>query len=219
MRTALQALSAVLGGTNSLHTNSLDEALALPTEEAATLALRTQQILAHETGVADVVDPLGGSYFVERLTRDLEDEARAVLRHDRRHGRHGRGDRARVPAARDRRERVSVSAGRRARASRSIVGVNEFASEDDAGVADRCRSTRRAGAAAAGQGSSACAARATRSRSTRALDRLRKAAARHGRTRCRRCSTPSARMRRSARCVTRCGMSGASTQEQADNLS
>jgi len=75
VRTALQALSAVLGGTNSLHTNSLDEALALPTEEAATLALRTQQILAHETGVADVVDPLGGSYFVERLTKDLEDGA------------------------------------------------------------------------------------------------------------------------------------------------
>jgi methylmalonyl-CoA mutase, N-terminal domain len=75
VRTALQALSAVLGGTNSPHTNSLDEALALPTEEAATLALRTQQILAHETGVVDVVDPLGGSYFVERLTKDLEDGA------------------------------------------------------------------------------------------------------------------------------------------------
>ena len=65
VRTALQALAAVLGGTQSLHTNALDEALALPTEEAATLALRTQQIIAHETGVADVVDPLGGSYFVE----------------------------------------------------------------------------------------------------------------------------------------------------------
>jgi methylmalonyl-CoA mutase, N-terminal domain len=75
VRTALQALSAVLGGTNSLHTNSLDEALALPTEEAATLALRTQQIIAHETGLADVVDPLGGSYFVESLTADLEREA------------------------------------------------------------------------------------------------------------------------------------------------
>jgi methylmalonyl-CoA mutase, N-terminal domain len=74
VRTALQALSAVLGGANSLHTNSLDEALALPTADAATLALRTQQIIAHETGVADVVDPLGGSYFVERLTRDMEEE-------------------------------------------------------------------------------------------------------------------------------------------------
>ncbi len=75
VRTAIQALAAVLGGTNSLHTNSLDEALALPTAEAATLALRTQQIIAHETGVASVVDPLGGSYFLERLTLDMEREA------------------------------------------------------------------------------------------------------------------------------------------------
>jgi methylmalonyl-CoA mutase N-terminal domain/subunit len=73
VRTALQALSAALGGTNSLHTNSLDEALALPTAEAATLALRTQQIIAHESGVANVVDPLGGSYFVEKLTKEMEE--------------------------------------------------------------------------------------------------------------------------------------------------
>jgi methylmalonyl-CoA mutase N-terminal domain/subunit len=79
VRTALQALSAVLGGTNSLHTNSLDEALALPTEAAATLALRTQQILAHETGVAGVADPLGGSYFLEALTDDLMREAYATF--------------------------------------------------------------------------------------------------------------------------------------------
>jgi methylmalonyl-CoA mutase N-terminal domain/subunit len=72
VRTALQALSAVLGGTNSLHTNSLDEALSLPTAEAATLALRTQQIIAHESGVTNMVDPLGGSYFLERLTLDME---------------------------------------------------------------------------------------------------------------------------------------------------
>ncbi|MCC7032364.1 MAG: methylmalonyl-CoA mutase family protein [Acidobacteria bacterium] len=75
VRTALQALAAVLGGTNSLHTNSLDEALALPTKETATIALRTQQILAHESGVANVVDPLGGSYFVEALTREMEEGA------------------------------------------------------------------------------------------------------------------------------------------------
>jgi len=73
VRTALQALAAVLGGTNSLHTNSLDEALALPTRETATIALRTQQIIAHESGVTNVVDPLGGSYFIERLTRDMEE--------------------------------------------------------------------------------------------------------------------------------------------------
>jgi methylmalonyl-CoA mutase N-terminal domain/subunit len=75
VRTALQALSAVLGGTNSLHTNSLDEALALPTRDAATLALRTQQIIAFESGVASVADPLGGSYLVERLTKEMEDAA------------------------------------------------------------------------------------------------------------------------------------------------
>jgi len=72
VRTALQALSAVLGGTQSLHTNSLDEAWALPTEFAATIALRTQQIIAHETGVTNTVDPLGGSYFVETLTNEVE---------------------------------------------------------------------------------------------------------------------------------------------------
>jgi len=79
VRTALQALAAVLGGTNSLHTNSLDEALALPTEAAATLALRTQQIIAHESGVASVADPLGGSYFVERLTLDMVEGTRAYF--------------------------------------------------------------------------------------------------------------------------------------------
>jgi len=72
VRTAIQALAAVLGGTQSLHTNSLDEAWALPTEFAATIALRTQQILAHETGVTNTVDALGGSYFVEALTNEVE---------------------------------------------------------------------------------------------------------------------------------------------------
>src|ERR671932_1282 len=68
IRTATEALSAVLGGTQSLHTNSYDEALALPTEEAVRIALRTQQVIAHETGVTNTIDPLGGSYFVEALT-------------------------------------------------------------------------------------------------------------------------------------------------------
>jgi methylmalonyl-CoA mutase N-terminal domain/subunit len=72
VRTAVQAMAAVLGGTQSLHTNALDEAYALPTEEAAVLALRTQQVIAHETGVTETVDPFAGSYFVERLTLDLE---------------------------------------------------------------------------------------------------------------------------------------------------
>jgi len=79
VRVALQAMAAVLGGAQSLHTNSKDEALALPSEAAAKLALRTQQIIAHETGVADVADPLGGSYTLERLTDELEARADAYL--------------------------------------------------------------------------------------------------------------------------------------------
>jgi methylmalonyl-CoA mutase N-terminal domain/subunit len=75
VRTALEALAAVLGGTQSLHTNSFDEALALPTEEAARLALRTQQVIAHEAGVVNAADPLGGSYYVEHLTNTLEARA------------------------------------------------------------------------------------------------------------------------------------------------
>ena len=75
VRTAYQALAAVLGGTQSLHTNSMDEALALPTEEAVRVALRTQQVLAHESGVANTIDPLAGSYYIEALTNEMEDEA------------------------------------------------------------------------------------------------------------------------------------------------
>jgi methylmalonyl-CoA mutase N-terminal domain/subunit len=80
VRTALEALSAVLGGTQSLHTNSYDEALALPTEEAVRLALRTQQIIAHETGVTNTIDPLGGSWFVESLTNRMEEAAYEYFR-------------------------------------------------------------------------------------------------------------------------------------------
>jgi methylmalonyl-CoA mutase N-terminal domain/subunit len=75
VRTALEAMAAVLGGTQSLHTNSFDEALALPTEHAVRIALRTQQVIAHETGVVNTIDPLGGSYFVESLTNRIEAEA------------------------------------------------------------------------------------------------------------------------------------------------
>jgi methylmalonyl-CoA mutase N-terminal domain/subunit len=80
VRTAIEALAGVLGGTQSLHTNSYDEALALPSEEAARLALRTQQVIAHETGVVNTVDPLGGSYFVEALTGRMEEAAYAYFR-------------------------------------------------------------------------------------------------------------------------------------------
>jgi methylmalonyl-CoA mutase N-terminal domain/subunit len=85
-RVALQALAAVLGGTQSLHTNSLDEALGLPSESASHLALRTQQIVLEETGVADTIDPLGGSYFVESLTDALEERANAIMQEVERRG-------------------------------------------------------------------------------------------------------------------------------------
>ena len=79
VRVAYQAMAAVLGGTQSLHTNSMDETLALPTAAAAKLALRTQQVLAHETNVTQTVDPLGGSYFIEKLTNEMETKAQAIF--------------------------------------------------------------------------------------------------------------------------------------------
>jgi methylmalonyl-CoA mutase N-terminal domain/subunit len=79
VRTTIQALAAVLGGTQSLHTNAYDEAVGLPTDESALLALRTQQVVAHESGVANTVDPLAGSYFVEQLTNELETKAEELL--------------------------------------------------------------------------------------------------------------------------------------------
>jgi methylmalonyl-CoA mutase N-terminal domain/subunit len=130
VRTALQALGAVLGGTQSLHTNSLDEALALPTAEAATLALRTQQIIAHESGVTRVVDPLGGSYFVEALTLDMERGAREYFDTIDRMG----GMVAAIERGYPQRE-IAESAYRFQQAverrERVIVGVNDFV-EDEA---------------------------------------------------------------------------------------
>ena len=81
MRTAIEALAGVFGGTQSLHTNSMDETLALPTEKAARIALRTQQVIANETRVANVADPLGGSYYVEALTDEMERRAEALFAH------------------------------------------------------------------------------------------------------------------------------------------
>ena len=132
-RTALQALAAVLGGTNSLHTCSFDEALALPAAEPATLALRTQQILAHETGITRAVDPFGGSYFVERLTRDLETEAEQYFRTIDEMG----GMVAAIERGFPQRE-IAESAYRFQQdvetKRRVVVGVNEFVSEREGGV-------------------------------------------------------------------------------------
>ena len=113
-RVAIEALAGVLGGTQSLHTDSYDEALALPTEQAARLALRTQQVIAEETGVAHVADPLGGSWFVESLTDELERQAEAIFAHlDERRcrvdaRRRARRHRGRLVLRRDRRRRLPV---------------------------------------------------------------------------------------------------------------
>ena len=129
VRVAMQALAAVLGGTQSLHTNARDEALALPTEESAQLALRTQQVLAHESGVADVVDPLAGSYFVEKLTDQVEEAAwRYIERIDALGGALRAIERGFIQAE------IQESAYRFQRevesGDRVIVGVNRFAVED-----------------------------------------------------------------------------------------
>jgi methylmalonyl-CoA mutase, N-terminal domain len=129
VRVAIQALAAVLGGCQSLHTNSMDEALALPSEAAVRIALRTQQILAHEAGVADTVDPLGGAYHVERLTSEIEDAATVYLEKIEGMG----GAVAAIPfmqhEIQDAAYRYQQAVETRAR---TVVGVNEFVSEEPA---------------------------------------------------------------------------------------
>jgi len=130
VRVAYQALAAVLGGTQSLHTNSLDETLALPTEQSVQVALRTQQILAHETGVAEVIDPFGGSYFIESLTDQLEREAEALFAEINSIGGVVRG----IESGWFQRQIAQSAAAFQRQIERNekvIVGVNEFLSEDD----------------------------------------------------------------------------------------
>jgi methylmalonyl-CoA mutase N-terminal domain/subunit len=130
VRVAYQALAAVLGGTQSLHTNGKDEALALPTEESVRTALRTQQILAHESGVADTIDPLAGSYYVESLTDDLEAEARSILKDIA-----DRGGMLRAIENGWVQRRIQDVAYERQRdiegGDRIVVGVNEFETEGE----------------------------------------------------------------------------------------
>ena len=117
VRVALQALAAVLGGCQSLHTNGRDEALALPTEASARLALRTQQIVAYESGVAETVDPLGGSYAVEAATDALEREALRLIDQIESRGGARQRDRARRRAAGDPGLGLPATSGRSSRAS------------------------------------------------------------------------------------------------------
>ncbi len=131
VRVAYQALAAVLGGTQSLHTNSMDETLALPTEHSVQVALRTQQVLAYETGVPNVLDPLGGSYYVESLTDKLEREAEALFEEIALQGGVVRaleiGWLQRKIAESAARQQWEVEQHRRV-----IVGVNDFVTEEDA---------------------------------------------------------------------------------------
>ncbi|HLW58898.1 MAG TPA: methylmalonyl-CoA mutase family protein [bacterium] len=130
VRTTLQALAAVLGGCQSLHTNSMDETYALPTEEAVTLALRTQQVIAHEIGVADTVDPLGGAYFIEHLTGRMEAEAEAYIQRIDGMG----GMLAAIERGYPMREIADASYRYQQefeRKERIVVGVNEFATPEE----------------------------------------------------------------------------------------
>jgi methylmalonyl-CoA mutase, N-terminal domain len=130
IRTAIQALAAVLGGTQSLHTNSMDEALALPTEKAVQIALRTQQVIGYESGVADVIDPLGGSYYVEKMTDRIEAEATKYL--DRIEDMGGAlraiemGYQQREIQEASYRYQMSVDNGHR-----TVVGVNQFTTDEE----------------------------------------------------------------------------------------
>ncbi len=132
-RTALQAMAAVLGGTQSLHTNSLDEALSIPSESAIKIAVRTQQIILHESGVANVVDPLGGSYYVESLTTRIEEEAAALI--ERIDGMGGSiaatesGYVSQLIADSAWEQQVKLESGESV-----VVGVNDFVDEDETQV-------------------------------------------------------------------------------------
>jgi methylmalonyl-CoA mutase, N-terminal domain len=130
VRTTIEALAGVLGGTQSLHTNSYDEALALPTEEAARLALRTQQIIAHETGVASTVDPLGGSYFIEALTDQLEAGAYAYFEQIDRRGGMVEAVKSNYPQ-REIAEAAYVLQSEIESGVRTVVGVNAFTEGDE----------------------------------------------------------------------------------------
>jgi len=128
VRVAIQALAAVLGGTQSLHTNAYDEALALPTEQSATLALRTQQILAHETGIPETVDPAGGSWYVEALTERVEREARGLLEDIERAG--GAARAVERGLFQDAIARSAYAQQRSIESGESVVvGVNEYADD------------------------------------------------------------------------------------------
>ena len=208
IRVALQGFAAVCGGTQSLHTNGFDEALALPTERSARIALRTQQVLAYESGAADTVDPFAGSYFIESLTDEIEKRAWELIDKVERARRLGSG--SRVHPAGDRGVRRSYH--ERYRTGQDIVvGVNKFVTDDDRRRRDPAGRPRvRAAPAGAPEAKfkESRDAAAVEAPPRRPRERSRRATA----TCSTRSRTPCATARRSARCAGRCGKCSASTE-------
>ena len=173
VRTTVQALAAVLGGAQSLHTNARDEALALPTAEAARLALRTQQIIAYESGVTETPDPLAGSWYVETLTNELECGRQRPTGRDRGDRRHARRDRGGIPAAPDPGGGLpgqrAIEAGEQV-----VVGLNRFV--DDGPASGRRSSDRSRGRAPPGRALERCEPNATQRPGRRRSMRLEAAA-------------------------------------------
>ena len=214
VRVALQGFAAVCGGTQSLHTNGYDEALALPTERAAKIALRTQQVIGHESGAADTVDPFAGSYFVEALTDEIEAARAGADRQGRRARRLGQGDR--VHHQRDRRERLGLPgalpdrAGHRRRRQQVRRG-------GDRGRGPAARRPRRPSRRRS-SGSRRSRPTATRSQVDERLRGAARRRARAPRTCCPSSRTPCATAPRWARSAARCRTSSASTSRTSDRV-
>ena len=214
VRVALQGFAAVCGGTQSLHTNGYDEALALPSERAAKIALRTQQILAHESGAADTVDPFAGSYYVEALTADIERRAWALIEKIDEMG----GSVEAIAFIKSEIEESAFGYHERYRTGQDIVvGVNKY-EEDDIEVEDILprRPRDRARPARAPEGVQGRAA--TRSSPSKRLEELRKAAPRAPTTCSRTSSRRSRTTARSARSAARCASSSASTSRSTSAI-
>ena len=212
VRVALQAFAAVCGGTQSLHTNGYDEALALPTERAAKIALRTQQIVAHESGATDTVDPFAGSYFVESLTAEIERRARKLIEQVDELG----GSVEAIAFIKNEIEESAFGYHERYRTEQDVVvGVNQLRRGRRRGRGDPDASTRPTERA---QVERLKAFKADRDQelADRRLEELREAAPRRPATCCRRSARRSRTAARSARSAARCATSSASTSRTSD---
>ena len=205
IRVALQGFAAVAGGTQSLHTNGFDEALALPTERSARIALRTQQVLAHESGVADTVDPFAGSYFIESLTDEVEERSWELMKKVEDLG----GSVNALEFIQKEIEESAISYQERYRTGQDIiVGVNKYVTDvvDDVDILRSTPSPRSASSRAWRSGRRTATRRRSTSASTSSATSHRATA-----TCCRRSRRPCAPAARSATSATRCATSSAST--------